>query len=192
MPSPGIDHRNRLAQEVCGDHREVEKIFHRLETEALDAAEQQALVEQAVTMVVMHAVAAEQLIYPVARRMLANGDALADRQIAMNAEAEQTMKELEKLDPGDAEFPTVLGRMITTVRLVSQDMERNLLPQLTLAVGLKETEATGEAFAAAKKVAPTRPHPASPDSPPGNLMNPLTGLVDRLRDAVSGRGQTSA
>lgn len=41
-----------------------------------------------------------------------------------------------------------------------------------------------------KKIAPTRPHPAAPDRPPVNkIMNPLTGLVDRMRDALTGRGR---
>jgi hypothetical protein len=37
-----------------------------------------------------------------------------------------------------------------------------------------------------KKMAPTRPHPSAPDEPPGDkLLGPVTGLFDRLRDAVS-------
>lgn len=190
-PSPrlAINHRNRLAQEACGDHRQVEEIFERLESGAVAPAERQSLVEQAVTMLVMHAVAAEQVVYPVARRALAGGDAVVDRLVALNAEAEKTMKELEKREPGDPEFDALLAKVIVTARLQAQVEERTLLPPLTIAVGLKETGAAGEAFAAAKKVAPTRPHPAAPDSPPGNLVNPLTGLVDRLRDTVSGRGK---
>ncbi|HUR08087.1 MAG TPA: hypothetical protein VM347_36465 [Nonomuraea sp.] len=43
---------------------------------------------------------------------------------------------------------------------------------------------------AIKKIAPTRPHPSAPDTPPGNkLLGPATGLIDRLRDALSGRGK---
>ncbi|MQA02628.1 MAG: hypothetical protein GEV07_07875 [Streptosporangiales bacterium] len=34
--------------------------------------------------------------------------------------------------------------------------------------------------------APTRPHPSAPDSPPANkLLAPPTGLVDRVRDALT-------
>jgi hypothetical protein len=43
-----------------------------------------------------------------------------------------------------------------------------------------------------KDMAPTRPHPAAPDTPPGDLLlGPVTGLFDRLRDVVTGRGITS-
>jgi len=40
----------------------------------------------------------------------------------------------------------------------------------------------------AKKLAPTRPHPSAPDKPPLNkVLGPPVGLVDRVRDALSGR-----
>ncbi|MGC4810695.1 hypothetical protein ACLQ29_09235 [Micromonospora sp. DT228] len=39
-----------------------------------------------------------------------------------------------------------------------------------------------------KKIGPTRPHPGAPDHPPANrLLAPGIGLVDRIRDALSGR-----
>ncbi|HXV92447.1 MAG TPA: hemerythrin domain-containing protein [Pseudonocardia sp.] len=187
MPSPGQNHGNRLATEMVGDHRAAEAIFHRLETDATEPAQRQELVEQVVTQLVTHTVAAEQLLYPAARKALADGDEVADRHIAMNNEAERAMKELERHDPGDPEFEALLSRVIAAARLHAQDEERTLLPRLAVAVGLDATNATGDAIAAAKKTAPTRPHPAAPDTPPGNLANPLTGLVDRLRDTLSGR-----
>ncbi|MET8213985.1 hemerythrin domain-containing protein, partial [Streptomyces sp. NPDC005373] len=51
-------------------------------------------------------------------------------------------------------------------------------------------ESLGTKVHHAKKTAPTRPHPAVPDSPPANkLLAPGLGLVDRARDYVTGRGQ---
>jgi hypothetical protein len=39
-----------------------------------------------------------------------------------------------------------------------------------------------------KKMAPTRPHPSAPDKPPANkILGPGAGLVDRLRDTLTGR-----
>jgi hypothetical protein len=43
----------------------------------------------------------------------------------------------------------------------------------------------------AKAMAPTRPHPAAPNTPPANkLLAPGAGLVDRARDFVTGRGKS--
>jgi hypothetical protein len=42
----------------------------------------------------------------------------------------------------------------------------------------------GDAMATAKKTAPTRPHPRSPDEPPGNLVaGSGAALLDRAIDA---------
>jgi hypothetical protein len=47
----------------------------------------------------------------------------------------------------------------------------------------------GEKFEKSKKLAPTRPHPSAPDRPPANkILGPGVGLIDRMRDALSGRG----
>jgi hypothetical protein len=46
----------------------------------------------------------------------------------------------------------------------------------------------GEKFEKAKKMAPTRPHPMAPDHPPANkILGPGAGLIDRMRDVLSGR-----
>ena len=43
----------------------------------------------------------------------------------------------------------------------------------------------GDALRGAKAIAPTRPHPAAPNTPPGNVAAGLpAGMVDRARDAV--------
>ena len=43
-----------------------------------------------------------------------------------------------------------------------------------------------------KKIAPTRPHPMTPNEPGiRKAATPIVSLVDRMRDAVSGRGSES-
>jgi hypothetical protein len=40
----------------------------------------------------------------------------------------------------------------------------------------------------AEEAAPTRPHPGTPATPPWNkVVDPMVGVVDRLRDAVDRR-----
>lgn len=46
----------------------------------------------------------------------------------------------------------------------------------------------GEKVLTAKDAAPTQPHPSSPKQPPANLvLDPGAGLVDKVRDGLSGR-----
>jgi hypothetical protein len=188
VPSPGQDHSNRLTDEVVGDDRAIEAMFHELETGATDPQQRHELVERAIAAVVAHSVALEQVVHPAARAALPDGDEIVDRATALAADAERSMKALEGKEVTDPEFAELLGRMMAAVRLHAQTVERSILPRLALATGLDATRRTGEAFAAAKKVAPTRPHPATPHSSAARtVLGPVTGLVDRLRDTFSGR-----
>jgi hypothetical protein len=52
----------------------------------------------------------------------------------------------------------------------------------------EELRELGEKFENSKKIAPTRPHPSAPDHPPANkILGPGVGLIDRMRDALTGR-----
>ena len=46
----------------------------------------------------------------------------------------------------------------------------------------------GNRWVIAEEAAPTRPHPGTPATPPWNrIVEPAVGVVDKLRDAVTGR-----
>jgi hypothetical protein len=46
----------------------------------------------------------------------------------------------------------------------------------------------GAKLAAAKKMAPTHPHPKAPNTPPGNIVGGVAAKVmDKARDALGGR-----
>jgi hemerythrin superfamily protein len=174
------------------DHREVDHIFAEIETQPPAAQERLGqLAQQVVIELVRHSVAEEQYLYPAVRKHLPDGDEMADHEIAEHAEAEQTMKHLEKLEPGDAEFRPTLDTLMAQIRHHVHDEEGKLFPALAAACDRGDLVRLGEQVQRAKHAAPTRPHPSAPDRPPLNkLLGPGAGLVDRLRDALSGRGKS--
>ncbi|MGH3792689.1 MAG: hemerythrin domain-containing protein, partial [Pseudonocardiaceae bacterium] len=121
---------------------------------------------------------------------LLNGDKIADHEVQEHDEAEQTMKRLESLKPTDSEFwPTLLGLM-AEIRHHVEEEEGDLFPQLRLACSPQQLQELGKKVQQAEKIAPTRPHPSLPsEGAPLGAMAPGVGLVDRLRDALSGRGR---
>ncbi len=170
------------------DHREVESLFTRLESGAGTPAERRRMTDAVIAELVRHSVAEEIYLYPAARDVLPEGDKLADHEIEEHAEAEQTMKRLESLDPADPAFDVTLVKLITEVRHHIGDEETDLFPKLRQACTPAQLQDLGDKVERAKKVAPTRPHPSAPHTPPANLaLTPGTGLVDRIRDAVTGR-----
>lgn len=171
------------------DHREVEGMFGKL-TAVTDPGERRQVADQITIELVRHSVAEEQYLYPAVREHVPDGDAIADRELSDHAEVEHILKELEEADPDSGDFAALTGQLIRTVNAHVQDEERALFPALAGRVDPAGLRRLGEQVQAAKDKAPTRPHPSAPDRPPLNkLLAPGAGMVDRIRDHLSGRGQ---
>ncbi|WP_067964747.1 hemerythrin domain-containing protein [Nocardiopsis trehalosi] len=177
-----------LIDVIVSDHREVERIFTELESAGLTAERRRDLVDHVVAELVRHSVAEEQYMYPAARKVLPDGDEIVDHELEEHAEAEQVMRDITRLDPGDPAYDERVRALIADIRHHIQDEERDLLPRLRSACDTTELRELGRKVLQAKKSAPTRPHPAAPDTPPLNkVLDPGAGLVDRMRDALTGR-----
>jgi hypothetical protein len=98
------------------------------------------------------------------------------------------MKELEGVDADDPGFLEVLGRLVQVLRDHVSDEETEHFPELRAHLSADDLVEMGRKVEAAKKAAPTRPHPAAPHSELFHkLVGPGVGMVDRLRDKLSGR-----
>jgi hemerythrin superfamily protein len=182
--------QNDVVSEQIGDHREVEDLFRRLEAGNHTPEERRDLVDQVIMELVRHSVAEEAYLYPAVREHVAGGNALADKEIAEHAEAEETMKRLDGLDPADMGFEPALSQLMREIREHIRGEEDDLFPRLTAACSRDELDRLGHKVRVMKRIAPTRPHPSAPDKPPMNkLVGAPTGLVDRMRDALTGRGR---
>ena len=174
-----------LTDVVSEDHRRLEAVFSQLEEDAHDRGNRRRLVEHLITELVGHTVAEEQHMYPVVRARLIDGDSQAEAQLREHAEIEEVMKELEGTDAADARFEELLRALTTSFRRHADHEERELLVRLREACSGQELVDLGRKADAAKRSAPTRPHPGLPDTPPANrVLDPGAGLVDRVRDRM--------
>ena len=74
--------------------------------------------------------------------------------------------------------------LMENVRHHVEEEEKDLFPQVNKLLGREALDELGDAMAKAKKTVPTRPHPRSPDEPPGNIMAGTgAALVDKAIDA---------
>ena len=177
--------KHDLVDDIVADHRELEAVLAEIEFSDQPNRE---LVEHVIAELVRHSVAEEQYLYPTARRVLPDGDALANHDLKEHAEAEEVMNAIEKTSPQDPRFDELVGKLIEDVRHHLQEEESDLLPKLRGACDAAELGELGEKFERSKKMAPTRPHPSAPDRSPANkILAPGGGLIDRLRDAITGR-----
>jgi hypothetical protein len=114
-----------------------------------------------------HLSAEEQYLYPVVRALAPGGAALAD--------AESTALR----SPDD---------VVPAVRAHVDRCDRLLFPPLRAALDATARIRLGNRAVIAGEAAPTRPHPWTPRRPPWNkLVDPLVGVLDKVRDAATGR-----
>jgi len=177
-----------LIDVIVSDHRELERCFQQLEGGELGPDQRRDLVDHLIAEITRHSVAEEMYLYPAAREVLSDGDRLADHEIEEHAEVERVMKELDGVPPDDPAFENLVAGMIGDVRHHLAEEEENLLPRMREMCTAEQLADLGRKVEDAKTVAPTRPHPRAPDTPPANkLLAPGTGIVDKVRDALSGR-----
>ncbi|NSC24685.1 hemerythrin domain-containing protein [Streptomyces albus subsp. chlorinus] len=185
-----MGHGGTVIDELTTDHREVEELFAKIEALPPGHEKRKLYADQATIELVRHSVAEEEYLYPAVRAHVPGGGTLADRELEDHRGAERLMKELEGLESGDPSFDRTLTSLIHEIRSHVSEEEGTLFPRLREAVPPQELAELGDKVRHAKKTAPTRPHPHSPQQPPANkLLAPGAGLVDRIRDALSGRGK---
>lgn len=175
---------------LTGQHREVDGMFSRLEKlDGNNSDEARTLAERVVISLVEHSVSEEIYLYPTTREHVPGGNEIADHEVSEHAEVEDTMTKLESLEPDDAGFWPTVHELISSVRHHVQEEENDLFPKLRAACSKQALQDLGNKAEQVQKIAPTRPHPSSP-SEGGALaaVVPGAGMVDRVRDALSGRG----
>ncbi|MDQ3146912.1 MAG: hemerythrin domain-containing protein [Actinomycetota bacterium] len=173
------------------DHKAVEQLFKRFE-KAGDRAytEKRTVVDRIVEELSTHAAIEEQLFYPVVRATVPDTEDMALESLEEHHIVKRVLSELDKMDPHEERFDAKVTVLIENVRHHVQEEEQEFFPKVRNELGRSALGDLGDAMAAARQVAPTHPHPHSPDSPPVNLVvGTAAGVVDRLGDTVSGVAQ---
>jgi hemerythrin-like domain-containing protein len=170
------------------DHQEIKSYFQQLEA-ASDADSRRDIADRLTAEVVRHSVAEEMFLYPAARDVLANGDQLVQEELEEHAEAEQLLKDWEGVDGDDPKFMALYEQIKNgLLHHIDEEEEPKLFPEMQQALSLEQQRELGEKITMAKKLAPTRPHPSAPDEPPMDIVVGVpTGIIDRIRDKMSGR-----
>ncbi|MGE5762940.1 MAG: hemerythrin domain-containing protein [Mycobacterium leprae] len=167
---------------LIADHRSTERLFQQYEA-APAPGDVGALVRQIILELIQHAEAEEQYVYPAARRVIANGDRVIEHDIGEHSRVEVLLDALDGRSSDDPDFDGLVRQVIAEVRQHVSEEESITLPQLRNVIPESDLIELAGKVALAKKVSPTRPHPASPDHPPFNkILGSGAGLVDRVRD----------
>ncbi|MEV0495474.1 hemerythrin domain-containing protein [Streptomyces atratus] len=185
-----MGHGGNVIAELTTGHREVDGLFERVEALPVGDKQRRKPADEVTIELVRHSVAEEMYLYPAVREHVEGGDGIADKELSDHAAVEQRLKELEGLEADDPQFDHLAAKLKLEVSEHVRDEESGLFALLAAACTPEGLDEPGDKVRTAKKMAPTRPHPSAPDTPPCNkLLGPGTGLADRARDLVTGRGK---
>ncbi|MEU6281325.1 hemerythrin domain-containing protein [Streptomyces sp. NPDC047028] len=172
------------------DHRMVEQVFSDYDSAASDR-QRRGVVELLVRELSKHAALEEMLVYPLARKVLPDGEQEIDEHLDEHMAVKKTLLALDKLDEGDRRTGDLVASLRRDVAEHIREEEGVLMPRLREAVSQQDLDELGELIGRARQSAPTRPHPNAPAAPPAlTLAAPVAAAYDRLRDRLQQRPTT--
>ncbi|EUA29244.1 F420-dependent oxidoreductase, G6PDH family protein [Mycobacterium intracellulare] len=135
-----------------------------------------------------HEAIEEQFFWPAVRDAM--GDGLVDKAIEQEQAGKKLLQRLEDGKPGEPDYHEALQEFVAAGRDHIAYEQNEVWPQVETVLSREELEKIGEKLEAAKKIAPTRPHPDTPPNPAVlKTMGMGAAIVDHVRDAVTGRGK---
>jgi hypothetical protein len=124
-----------------------------------------------------HLSAEAQYLYPAVRAALPDGATLADHHLAEHTALLRTLTR-----------PAPPAALLPLLETHARSVENSLFPALRAAYTDADLIRLGNRAAIAQEAAPTRPHPDAPQATPMvKLTDPTLGVLDKLRDALTGR-----
>jgi hypothetical protein len=189
-PVPGVDDAQlrpggtSMLDLLDAQHAQLTDLYQRLAS-TMDDAELGSLTSALVAALSRHLSAEEQYLFPTVAAVLPEGRRLAEAEIV----ADQAMLHaLRRLEDGPAADLRGLEEVDPALHLHVKRCEETLFPGLREVLTDAELIRLGNRVAIAEEAAPTRPHPGTPAAPPWNkVVDPVVGVVDRLRDLVDRR-----
>ncbi|SCL28505.1 Hemerythrin HHE cation binding domain-containing protein [Micromonospora rhizosphaerae] len=163
------------------EHRQLLGLCDQAADPDLTAERRREVVDVLTATVSRHLSAEEQYLFPAARAVVPASAALVDREIEADAALLTALKGLT--GPEDPALIEVADRVRGHVRRVAA-----LVTPLREVATDAELIRLGNRWEIAEEAAPTRPHPGTPATPPWNrIVEPAVGVVDKVRDVVTGR-----
>jgi len=172
---------------LTADHREMIALIGQIGLTS-DANERRNLADTLIAEVMRHAVAEEMFVYPAMEEHVPNGSEEVEHDKKEHDDIVKLMKRIEGVDPSDQTFMELVRELESQLTHHAGDEELEQFPKLRSHIPKEKLVDLGEKVQGAKKLAPTRPHPSAPHSELFHkTVGAGVGLVDRLRDKLTGR-----
>lgn len=164
-------------------HEQIRTMFGAL-GDAVDESSRETY-ECLVRLLAVHETAEEVAIYPALESEGEEGRRIAAERRAEEDEGKRVLADLEKFEFGSDGFDAQLVVARTKILAHAEQEEATVLPLLEQSKDADQRRRLSSAMQLVESIAPTHPHPHSPEGAVGNLaVGPVVGLFDRARDLV--------
>lgn len=171
-----------IVDRLTHDHDQIRSLFAQAETTPAD--QRGDLFRHIVSELARHE-AAEEAVVHAATRDVPGGQQVADAVLEEESQAEQLMADMEQMDPTSEEFLTSFWRLRDDVLAHAEHEESDEFPLLRDHLDADRRVEMADGFERLKSVAPTHPHPHTPQDPGVRAAaGPIAGVFDRARDAA--------
>jgi hypothetical protein len=135
----------------------------------------------------VHETAEEQIVHPAARRALPHGIPVVAARLAEENMAKKLLADLENMELDSPAFEARFASLQQAVLKHAEAEELEEFEPLATRLDDDRLERMRKAVTFAESVAPTRPHPGIESSVENMLAGPFASMLDRARDAISGK-----
>jgi hemerythrin superfamily protein len=188
-PRPEAMEETDVVELLMHQHSMIQDLFARVE--AAGGGERRRAWEQLVRLLAVHETAEEEIVHPVARRVVDGGDQIVDDRLAEENEAKRLLESLDGMDPDDEEFMPMFQTLRASVLEHARAEERYEFSYLATHLGRAESRTLAAALKAVEAMAPTHPHAGAESAKANILTGTPFAIMDRVRDiirrAASGR-----
>ncbi|MGN6611655.1 MAG: hemerythrin domain-containing protein [Angustibacter sp.] len=165
-------------------HARIRDLFAEVQGES--GEHRQHAFDELRALLAVHETAEEMVLRPVSKDVA--GAAVVDARNHEEEEATKALYEIEKLDVDSTEFLSRIAELEQAVSNHAEHEEREEFPLVIAECDEDKRRTMGTKVKAAEKVAPTHPHPSAAGSPVAQyVLGPFASLLDRSRDALSGK-----
>jgi hemerythrin superfamily protein len=172
-----------IVDRLTADHTEIRSLFAQLDTTAPE--DRGDLFRHIVSELARHEAAEEAVVHSATRDDVPGGEEIADAVLAEEDQAEKLMAEMERMDPTSEEFLTRFRHLRDDVLAHAEHEEADEFPRLRQHLDADRRRRMADGFERLKGVAPTHPHPHTPQEPGVRAVaGPIAGVFDRARDAA--------
>ncbi len=168
---------------LLSQHEQIKALFEEVSMARGDRKRE--LFDDLVRLLAAHETAEEEVVHPIARRNLDDGDDIVDDRLAEESSAKQALSDLYEMGVDAPDFDEALAELAEDVIAHADAEEAEEFLLLRDALEPEQLQRMATAIRAAEAMAPTRPHPEAGESATAVILaGPPLAVFDRMRDAV--------